>query len=110
MKKIFIFFALLFFVVFIIFVIYQIKTISGSQSIQNSTKISATTVTAYVDNCARCHGNGGEGFADKPAINNTSMDVEEIKVVILNGLEKMPSFQNIKDPSLSEIAVYVKKF
>jgi len=38
------------------------------------------------------------------------MNIEEIKDVILNGLEKMPSFQNITDPSLSELAEYVKNF
>lgn len=110
MKKVMIYFALVIILVVLIFVVYQVKTISGSKSVQSDINISATTVSVYVDNCVRCHGRGGEGFGDKPAINNTSLNIEEIKNVILKGLEKMPAFQNINDPVLTEMAEYVKNF
>ena len=108
MKRALIVFATLLVAAFFIFFIYHIKTISGSQTKDISKITSATSIAEYVDNCARCHGRSGEGFGDKPPIANTRLNVDEIKRVIQNGLAKMPAFQNIKDPTLSEIAEYVR--
>ena len=110
MKKALIFFALIIVVAVFILVVYQVKTISGSQGEDSTANISSAAVSAYVDNCARCHGSDGGGFGDKPAIDNTNRNVKEIKSVIQYGLEKMPAFQNIKDPALSELAEYVSSF
>jgi len=107
MKRVIIIFTFIIIAAFFIFVVNWIKTISGSQSKHIVIKISPTTVSAYVDNCARCHGRSGEGFRDKPAIANTELNVDEIKRIIQHGRAKMPAFQNIKEPTLSEIAEYV---
>lgn len=110
MKKALIFFALIIVVAVFILIVYQVKTISGSQSDDSTANISSVAVSVYVDNCARCHGSDGGGFGDKPAIDNTKMNVEEIKIVIQYGLAKMPAFQNIMDPVLSELAEYISSF
>ena len=107
MKSVLIFFAVIIVIAIFILIVYQVKTISGTQSEESISDISETTLMVYRDNCARCHGSNGEGFGDKPAINNTSMTIEEIKNVIQNGLAQMPAFQNIKDPVLTELAEYV---
>lgn len=109
MKRALIVVAIMLFAAIFIFYVCHIKTISGSQR-KDIIKITpGSSIAVYNDNCARCHGRSGEGFGDKPPIANTRLTVDEIKRIIQSGLEKMPVFQNIKDPTLSEIAEYVRK-
>jgi mono/diheme cytochrome c family protein len=94
-------------VVLMVFIIWQVKTISGSgSSVEKSAKFKEVT-GIYKKNCARCHGDEGQGYADKPAIESTKHSVAEIKQIISGGLSKMPAFPNIKEPVLTELSEFV---
>jgi len=58
----------------------------------------------YRDNCARCHGAFGEGFASNPVLRGRNLQVEYIKDRIVKGRGKMPGFPNIVEPQLSKLA------
>lgn len=91
-------------------IIYQVKTISGSQQTEISSNVSAEILSVYQDNCSRCHGKSGQGYAAKPVLQNNHYAAEEIKKIITFGLDEMPSFPAIKDPVLTELAEYVSSF
>lgn len=98
------------FIIIVFIVIWYVKSISGSGEIEESSiNTSSKVKDIYQKNCARCHGNHGQGFIDKPSIKNTGYSAEEIKQIISKGLNDMPSFSNISEPDLSNLAKYVSQ-
>ena len=91
-------------VIVIFFVIYQLNTdpnaLKSNMNYEKAAQI-------YKDNCARCHGFQGEGFASNPQISDSDLSIEEIKSLIQNGSASMPAFSNIREQKLSELAKYV---
>ncbi len=96
-------------VVLVLIIVWQVKTISGTSAIEEKTDISTEISTLYKTNCARCHGDRGQGYADKPSIQGAGYTSAEIKEIIKGGLDEMPSFPNISEPSLSGLSDYVSK-
>ena len=92
-----------------VLIVYQVKTMSGSGTIEEQGETSPAITAAYKNHCARCHGASGEGFGDKPHIQNNGRTVEEIKDIIQNGLDNMPAFSLIKDPILTDLAKFVSR-
>lgn len=108
-KTLLIFLAVVILIAAFILIVYQVKMISGTQSESTSDDISKTAVLAYTDNCARCHGNAGEGVGTNPAIADNGYSADHIKVIIQSGLPSMSAFPNIKDPVLTELATLVSQ-
>jgi len=47
----------------------------------------------YDKQCSKCHGKYGEGHPDRgPSLQTTTLSMEDIKNVILNGKGKMPGY------------------
>ena len=107
-KNLFILFSVIC-VAVLFFIIYQVKTISGSQQTEISSNVSVEILSVYQDNCSRCHGKSGQGYATKPILQNNHYTAEEIKKIINFGLDEMPSFPSIKDPVLTGLAEYVSR-
>ena len=95
-------------VVVLVLVIWQVKTISGSGMQAKDTAKYEKISGIYKENCARCHGDDGQGYGDKPAIESVGYSVDKIKEIIKGGLNTMPSFPNIKEPVLTELSEYVQ--
>ena len=97
------FLAAIILVVAVFIVFYQIKA-------QNETSVSdlqAHNNTVFQNNCARCHGVSGEGFASNPSLQERDLSPDEIKHIIRFGQGDMPPFPNIKEPQLTNLAEYV---
>ncbi len=90
----------------LIIIIWQVKTISGTSALEEKASVSTEIVIVFKANCARCHGDRGQGFGDKPAIQDAGYTAEEVKEIIKGGLDEMPSFPNISEPTLGELSEY----
>ena len=66
-------------------------------------------LNVYRDNCARCHGAFGEGFASNPELRGKKTPVENVKQIIKQGIGKMPAFPNIQEPLLTRLSEFVSK-
>jgi mono/diheme cytochrome c family protein len=89
--------------VFIVF--YQIKA-------QNETTVSdfrTHNLAVFQDNCARCHGASGQGFASYPPLQDNGLTPEQIKHIIRFGQGNMPPFPNIPEPGLTQLAEFVSQ-
>ena len=64
----------------------------------------------YLQNCATCHGRAGQGQSGFPSLQRTQLDVNQIKLLITTGRGQMPSFPNIAEPHLTQLAQLVKQF
>ena len=91
----------------VIIVIWQVKTISGTSAIEDTASKTSQISIVYKANCARCHGDNGQGFGDKPSIQDTGYTADEIKEIVKGGLDEMPSFSNIAEPTLTQLSEYV---
>ena len=70
---------------------------------------------AYTKNCTGCHGKDGDGirFGGKRAPNlaDTQLSLDEVKAIITNGKDKMPSFRNkITQERIFALAAEIKDF
>jgi len=63
----------------------------------------------FGQNCSSCHGKFGEGAAESPSLQASSLTVEEIKDIIANGRGDMEGIDHIKEPMLTKLAEFVKK-
>ena len=99
--------AIFFAVVIVVVIIWQVKSISGSSAQAQKIEVSSAISHVFVSNCARCHGNSGQGSADTPALVNSGYSADAVKQVILHGGEKMPAFTNFDEKTLNELAKYV---
>lgn len=61
----------------------------------------------YMKNCARCHGNKGQGFAMNPPLQNSQLSREEIIAIMIDGSGEMPSFKKLTEQELSLLASLV---
>ena len=61
----------------------------------------------YQKNCARCHGNNGQGFAMNPSLQNTKLSLEQISGIIKKGSGEMPPFTKLTDQELRLLANFV---
>ena len=91
----------------VIIIVWQVKTISGTSAIEEKASVSSEITIVFKANCARCHGDRGQGFGDKPAIQGAGYTAEEVKEIIKGGLDEMPSFPNISEPTLGKLSDYV---
>ena len=66
-------------------------------------------IAYYQQQCARCHGGGGEGVDKYPSLRNNQLTVQEIRDIILKGKGEMPAFPDLKDPLLSHLADLISK-
>jgi mono/diheme cytochrome c family protein len=66
-------------------------------------------MTLYGQACASCHGKFGEGVAGFPSIQNSSLELDEIKTIIREGKGNMPAFNHIEEPMLTRLAEFTKK-
>jgi mono/diheme cytochrome c family protein len=96
-------------VLVLVLIIWQVKTFSGSATKKSKESVTIEGKLTFETHCVRCHGNAGQGFGDKPDIRGSGLTAAEIKEIIKNGLDEMPSFSNIPDPALSKLAEYVSK-
>ncbi len=101
----FVLLAAVFLIVAVLIIFYQIKT-------ENKTTISQFKVynlAVYQDNCARCHGTTGEGFDSNPSLQGNNLSPEEVRHIIRFGRADMPSFPNIQEPNLTQLAELVSQ-
>lgn len=90
-----------------VLIIYQVKTISGSKADMEDIAKNELAIAAYKENCSRCHGENGQGYGANPTLIDNDYPVEELKNIIQNGLDQMPAFPNIKEPTKTQLAGYV---
>jgi len=103
--KSFIFLSAIVLVVAVFIVFYQIKA-------QNETTVSefqTHNLAVFQDNCARCHGVSGEGFASYPSLQGNGLTPEQVKQIIRFGQGNMPPFPNIPEPKLTQLAEFVSQ-
>jgi mono/diheme cytochrome c family protein len=67
----------------------------------------------YKQNCAKCHGEGGQGIAKKPSLTSERVQAAtpgEIQWLLKNGSMKngMPSWGGMPEPQRWQIVSYVK--
>ncbi len=62
----------------------------------------------YADNCMRCHGKTGEGTAMGPQINNTALNSDQIKNLIIKGKGEMPAFPDFTEQQLKRLVELVR--
>lgn len=60
----------------------------------------------YLNNCARCHGKSGQGFATNPALRDSKFTLEQIIQIIQNGSGKMPAFPELTEQEIRLLANY----
>ena len=101
-----VYFSLLLLVSAIVIILYQVS--SDSDIFKSEPELIAQAL--YQDNCAKCHGDDGEGAATFPDIRNQSYDLDKVKILIRHGAGEMPAFPKIKEPDLSYLAKYVSEF
>jgi cytochrome c553 len=63
----------------------------------------------YLNKCATCHGQEGEGAATFPDIRRTSYSEDQIKNLLRHGAGEMPAFPEISEPELSYLVKFVIK-
>ncbi len=62
----------------------------------------------YIQNCASCHGDNGQGTMMGVDLTKSPMDKETMKQIIIQGSARMPRFQ-VSEPLLSDLADWIKK-
>jgi mono/diheme cytochrome c family protein len=67
------------------------------------------TVDFYVASCGACHGAMGEG-ALGPSLEASTMSVDDIAAVIVNGASGMPGTDGLDDAALDALSAYVATF
>ena len=92
-------------IVAVLLVFYQIKALNETTVVQ----LQEHNQTFFQENCARCHGTSGEGFASYPPLHGNNLSAEEIKQIIRFGRGDMPPFPNIQEPKLTQLAEYVSQ-
>ena len=94
-------------IVLLVVVIWQVKTISGSASLKGKETGLMEGRLVFKSQCARCHGDTGQGFGERPDIRQSGLSEIKIREIIQNGLDEMPSFPNISEPALNQLVAYV---
>lgn len=67
----------------------------------------SASAALYQDNCAKCHGEEGEGVASYPVIRNTKRTKQELKQLIGHGAGEMPAFPNFTEAELDQLIDYL---
>ncbi len=64
----------------------------------------------YNNLCLRCHGKDGDaGFAKAANLKTSTLSDTEIKAIIKNGKNMMPSFKYLSEKQIEELTKYVKQ-
>lgn len=92
----------------IVIFMYQ-RSIHPPVTVENNPQVQEQQqlLNVYRDNCARCHGAFGEGFASNPVLRGRNLPLPMVMDRIQKGRGKMPAFPNIQEPILSKLAKFV---
>jgi mono/diheme cytochrome c family protein len=95
--------------VFLIILLAAVTIVFYIFSQDNFTEIQVSdqVLDTYKENCARCHGQAGEGFEDFPELTDNGLSIKELKAIVSEGQNAMPPFSNIREPLLTDLATYV---
>lgn len=65
----------------------------------------------FLNECARCHGDRGEGNRDKdvPRLRNGGYVLEEVKNSMLYPEGVMPEFDDVPDSVIQQIVIYINQ-
>jgi len=104
-SRLFVLMAAMVLIIAILIVFYQIK----AENKTSTSQFKEYNLAVYQDNCARCHGTTGEGFASNPSLQGNRLSSDEVKHIIRFGMGDMPSFSNIQEPNLTQLAEFVSQ-
>jgi mono/diheme cytochrome c family protein len=95
-----------------VIVIYKVQTDPFKNDPQAMEQVHSSdpVYMLYLKNCVNCHGRAGQGQSGFPSLQQTKLNVDEIKQLITTGRGKMPAFPQISEPHLSQLAEMVKQF
>lgn len=65
----------------------------------------------FLNECARCHGDRGEGNPDEdvPRLRNGKYAFQEVKLSMLYPKGDMPVFENVPDSVIRQIVTYINE-